>query len=306
MIDWRNPYAEQKGSWLKGNLHAHTSPTSPCGRVSLQRVLELYERAGFDFLAISDHLHCTLVELPTPLITITGLEWNGRTQTQGRLELTHDNHLGLYCLDTRALEEALFHKDPREAMAELEGKQALVILNHPNWLVPAHYSEEDLFGLYQGASGMEICNAVVDRLPGSGDATLKWDRVLTQMGPFLGLASDDSHTEEDIDRGWLMVRAGERSPEAVMAGLLSGNFYCSTGVDILEIGREEATVFCRAEPGVHIEVSGENGQVLAFGQEELRFSFAETASSYLRFSLYGQGKQRAWSQPFFRQAEAEE
>ena len=300
MIDWRNPYAEPKGSWLKGNLHAHTSPASPCGRVELRRVLGLYESAGFDFLAISDHLTRTPVEAPTSLIMIPGLEWNSRSRGQGRLELTRENHLGLYSLDPGDLEEALAHQGPKEALAALGDREALVILNHPNWLVPAHYSEEDLFALYEGATGLEIWNAVIDRLPGSGDATLKWDRVLTEKGPFLGFASDDSHTEEDIGRAWLMVRAGERSPGAVLEALRSGRFYCSTGVEIVELGREAGEVFCRAQPGVEIEVCGENGQVMAVGQEGLRFPFAGTASSYLRFSLYGPGRRRAWSQPFFR------
>lgn len=62
MVNWTNPYESLNGKWLKGNLHAHTAPTSPCGRVPIEQVLGLYEKSGFDFIAISDHLKYTPVD----------------------------------------------------------------------------------------------------------------------------------------------------------------------------------------------------------------------------------------------------
>ena len=42
-----------EGVWLRGNLHMHTSRSD--GRLSYEAALALYERAGYDFIAVTDH-----------------------------------------------------------------------------------------------------------------------------------------------------------------------------------------------------------------------------------------------------------
>jgi hypothetical protein len=300
MVDWSNPYASLGNTWLKGNLHAHTSPQSPCGRVQLKRVLELYEHAGFDFISISDHQHCTSVTVPTRLLIIPGLEWNCRTDTQPSHQVTYQGHLGIYSLHASILQNLANHRYAKDAVNSIQGNNSLVILNHPNWLIPAHYSEEELFELYQFADGMEIYNAVIDRHPGTADATLKWDRVLTEKGPILGFSSDDSHLESDINRAYLMVNVEQATLDNTFSAITAGRFYCSTGVTIHNIGCSGEELFCTADSDIDIDAIGENGQLLASARQEMRIRWAAINSSYVRFTLYGQGKKQAWSQPFFR------
>ncbi len=74
-VDWKNPYKDRAGQWLKGNLHTHTSPASGCGKISVQDCVDRYVELGYDFLAISDH--CRYTAFKDPRITlIPGVEWN--------------------------------------------------------------------------------------------------------------------------------------------------------------------------------------------------------------------------------------
>lgn len=303
MIDWTNPYSLAGDLWLKGNLHTHSAPESPCGRVSLDRVLRLYEQAEFDFLSLSNHLIYSPVTIPTELLIIPGLEWNSRNGSQDRLEVNFQEHLGIYSLDTELLTSSVAHAGQSQVLNALAGKEALVIANHPNWLVPPHYSEEDLFRLYRYIDGIEVYNAVIDRHPGSADATLQWDRLLTDKGPILGFASDDSHLEGDIGKSYIMVNVNGVSVEAVLSSIVAGRFYCSSGVEILRIGRDQDEVYCVAEGEITIDIIGENGQLFASSQGEIRIQLDDIPSAYVRFALYGANKQQAWSQPFFRTAQ---
>lgn len=201
------------------------------------------------------------------------------------------------------MDSAVNHLTSDDAIRALGNNGALVVINHPNWLVPAHYSEAELFGLYRGADGIEIYNALIDRVPGAADATLKWDRILTEKGPILGFSSDDSHLESDIGKAYIMVNVQAANIEDLFSGVASGRFYCSTGVRILGIGRSGDEIYCVSDEDVQIDAIGENGQLFASARHELRCSLRDTDSAYLRFTLYGHAKQQAWSQPFFRTAQ---
>ena len=304
MVNWQNPYENLTDIWLKGNLHTHTAPQSPCGLVAMNRVLELYEQKGYDFLSISDHQFCSTVDHPTKLITIPGLEWNSRLQEQSRDVVNYREHLGIYSLDRDLVSSALEFTGPEETISSLQNGQSLIVLNHPNWLVPHHYSEEELFTLYSGCDGLEIYNAVINRHPGVADATMKWDRVLTDKGPILGFASDDSHMEADIGNACIMVNVERASSEDIFARIKVGAFYCSTGVVIQHISRYGDLLTCQAESAdVTIEAIGENGQIFSVADNTLEIDMSNYPTAYIRFTLYGNRKEQAWTQPFFRKVQ---
>ncbi len=300
MINWANPYTLDGAFWLKGNLHTHSAPESPCGLVQLDRVLELYEKAEFDFLSISNHQQFTPVTIPTELLLIPGIEWNSRNGNQDKRVVNYEDHLGVYSLDSELLIATVEHERQPDVLEFLTNKDALVIANHPNWLVPQHYSEEHLFGLYDSIDGIEVYNAVIERHPGAPDATMKWDRLLTDKGPLLGFASDDSHLEGDIGKGYLMVNVHEVTIEAILKSISSGHFYCSTGVEISMIGRDQNEIYCVTGDNVTIDVIGENGQLFASSERDISIQMEDMPSKYIRFVLYGPSKQQAWSQPFYR------
>lgn len=128
-------------------------------------------------------------------------------------------------------------------------------LNHPNfrWGVTAEdlaaVVEEKYFEVYNG-------HPQVNHL---GDATRPgtermWDIVntirLAQMNaePVMGLGTDDAHhyhvpgmQRSTAGRGWIMLRAKELTPDAIVAGLKSGDFYASSGVTLRDVKFDPAS-----------------------------------------------------------------
>ena len=49
----RKELLQNQHNWYKGNLHMHT--TCSDGRVSPEQAEDMYEQAGYDFIALTDH-----------------------------------------------------------------------------------------------------------------------------------------------------------------------------------------------------------------------------------------------------------
>jgi len=141
----------------------------------------------------------------------------------------------------------------------------IVHLNHPNfgWAVTA----EDLLAV-EHARFFEVYNGH-PAVNNEGDETRPsterlWDIVLAErlgLGapPVFGLAVDDAHNYHELGphranagRGWVMVRAAELTPQALILAMENGDFYSSTGVVLddvaVENGRYRLTI--RTEPGI--------------------------------------------------------
>ena len=152
-VDWKNPYAERDGKWLKGNLHTHTSPASGCGEISINDCVERYVECGYDFIAISDHGTHTRWQDPR-LTILSGIEWNDREGLR---------HTGVYAVTESEFKTAISISDQSELLQKLSNSEGLLILNHPNWQLRPHYRREELeeSDCYDG---VEIYNAVIERL----------------------------------------------------------------------------------------------------------------------------------------------
>lgn len=142
----------------------------------------------------------------------------------------------------------------------------LVHLNHPNF----HYGVrlED-FAAIEDLRFFEVYNGHPD-VNNRGDTAhpsceRMWDVVLAlRLGRFrlpvlYGLATDDAHRyhrfalgQANPGRGWIMVQAPYLSSEALLDAMHRGEFYSSSGVELLSICRAEQTLALRikAEPGV--------------------------------------------------------
>jgi hypothetical protein len=135
------------------------------------------------------------------------------------------------------------------AEERFSNRPMLLQLNHPNlgWAVTpedvAAVTDERFVEVYSG-------NRVV---PNQGDAAHPgmeafWDRVLAlrldRGEPLLyGVACDDAHEYSGgrgsaPGRGWIMVRAGELSADAIVRAMLAGDFYASTGIRLLDLRRD--------------------------------------------------------------------
>lgn len=207
-------------------------------------------------------------------------------------------------------------------------------VNHPNfgWALTAEdiaaISGENFFEVYNGHSGVR----------NYGDAShpsteRMWDIALTLRltrlgnGVLYGLATDDSHEYYEWGvgvtnpgRGWVMVRAGELEAGAIITALRAGEFYASSGVELVdfrvEAGRFEVEI--RGEAGVTYTTEfigtrrvgdglGEVGEVLdsveglkavhRFKGDEV-YVRAKVTSSRLHPNPYAEGDhEAAWVQP---------
>ncbi|MDD4558129.1 MAG: hypothetical protein PHX89_04170 [bacterium] len=289
MVNWSNPYANREGTWMRGNLHTHTSPASGCGRVPLDQTLTFYEDGGYDFLSICDHMKLTLAKSDR-LIIIPGIEWNH--PDGGR-------HVGLYSCIPSVLRPAITISDQEELLTRLSSRNSLLILNHPNWQLHPHYRREELLAL-TGYDGLEVFNGVIKRLEGYEISTDKWDYLLSNERRVLGFASDDFHIKNDLYAGWNVVRTESASPEAVFTALKSGNFYASSGVTLTDIYRENDYITVESADGEEIQAIGHGGRVLQIVKGcRITVDAGKWDTDYIRFTIYGIGSSMAWTQPFF-------
>jgi len=153
----------------------------------------------------------------------------------------------------------------RDQAAET-GRNMLAHINHTNWyyaLTPEQLGAMQgthLFEIYNGSTG---CNNYGDEShPGMDEV---WDIANTQRLrepgtiPLYGVAVDDAHnyfafTPEvhHPGRGWIAVRAAALETGAILNALRAGDFYASTGVELLDVqrGRRRYIVEIAAEEGV--------------------------------------------------------
>jgi len=214
-------------------------------------------------------------------------------------------------------------------------RPVLAHVNHPNFtwsLTPrdvAGIRGEAFFEVYNGHSAVR--NYGDGEHPGMEEL---WDLALVERltGPeprlLYGLATDDAHHYHDLGpghpnpgRGWVMVRAPELTPGAILAALHRGDFYASSGVTLADFrcdGRRYQ-VAVAAEAGVEYTVrfvgtrrlpggrlgpvgeilleTRENPAVYSFRGDEL-YVRARVESSRLHPNPYAPGDhEMAWLQP---------
>jgi len=134
-------------------------------------------------------------------------------------------------------------------------------INHPNfgWSVTA----EDLIALH-GERFFEVYNghpAVHNEGDSLRPSTERmWDIILTERlahgeEVLYGIAIDDAHAYHEVTselsnpgRGWVMVRAAELTPDALIAAMEAGDFYGTSGVTLLDIRQDESTLRLEIEP----------------------------------------------------------
>ena len=152
------------------------------------------------------------------------------------------------------------------AHGERNERLTLSHLNHPNfgWAVSpddlAQIRSSRFFEVYNGHAGVRNYGDDTH----SGTEAL-WDMALTSrimessLGMLYGVATDDGHDYREYGigkhnpgRGWVMVQAKERTPEAIIRAMSLGKFYSSTGVSLEDVQFDGRTtrIWIDQQPGV--------------------------------------------------------
>jgi len=219
-----------KGTWLKANFHTHAGVclAGHCGILPLDDVVEAYKQAGCNVLAISNHNRYIQREK----------EYDGINVIDA-VEYSTNPHMLL--IGVREFHDVAH----QEAIDRAVGAGGFVILCHPNWQYK-EYFPNDLIDTLTGYTGIEITNAVVHSLTGSGLALDTWDHILSGGKHAWGFGNDDFHHFWNTNRVYNMIYAESGSFADIKKAVLEGCFYVSNGVALKEYALEGNEIYVKA------------------------------------------------------------
>jgi len=296
------------GKFHRGNLHTHS--TNSDGILEPQEVCRRYQAEGYDFIALTDHF-VGLFDYP---LSDTSAFRNDRFTTiisaelhTGAMEngyLWHILGIGLP-LDFRHPNAPHFRsvkgsESGPSIAARARAAGAFVSIAHPHW---SGLSEADARSITD-AHAVEIYNhgCVVDNDRGEGFFTLE---QLLNGGRHLNLiATDDAHfNTPDHFGGWVMVKAAENTPDALLAALKAGAYYSSTGPDIndIRIAKDSIEVDCSVAATVIVQGQGTSMATLhGSSMTTAHLSLERLAGSpWIRVTVIDRAGKRAWSNPIW-------
>lgn len=296
--------------WYKGNTHTHTLNSD--GDSTPEEVVRWYREHHYNFLVLSDHNFFTEVDglnavhgARGKFILIPGVEVTDRFGTKP----IHVNGLNLQRLVEPQGGSSVVDTVQRnvDAMRSAEG---VPHINHPNfgWAISAEdlakVKNNKLFEIFNG-------HPLVNNMGGGDAPGLEevWDILLSGGMTIYGIAVDDAHHfkrpwdrhASRPGRGWVVVRAAELNPLAILEAMERGEFYSSTGVELEEysVTPEQISITIRQGGGARhtTHFIGQNGAVLqevTTSPAVYRFRGDE---SYVRAKVMDSNGHFAWTQP---------
>lgn len=276
----------------KGNLHLHTTQSD--GQRSPKEALALYQEAGYDFLAITDHRKITRAgDFYQNMLVLPGIELDYTFFDQ----VVHLIGVGM---SEDILEDKALYDQPENGVRAVRAAGGQVILAHPAWSL----NTLSMLARLKGVCAAEVFNSV-SRMPWNGDrgnsaSILDIAAAAGMVFPFV--AQDDTHfySGEEFG-GYIMLQAPSLTREGVLDALEKGRFYASQGPLIRQISMEgdRATVECSpAERIVFYSnlpwVNGRCRQGRGMESAEYTLSPKET---FLRVEILDEAGRTAWSSP---------
>lgn len=297
------------GRFWRGNLHTHSTRSD--GVLAPEEVCRRYRAEGYDFLALTDHfIGCygypivdTVPMRRNDFTTLLGAELHSGPMANG--ELWHILAVGLppdFAAPKSPSFDVFPGMEPGPAIAaRAVAAGAFVAVAHPQWSGLTLADARSITAAHAVEIYNHGCAMGCDRPDGFGIA----DLLLSEGRRLNLIATDDAHFHEpDHFGGWVMVKAPENTPEALLAALKAGQFYSSQGPELrdVQIEAKKVVVESSSVASVVVQGAGTAAQGVHGGsmtRTEVPLDRLQN-SPWLRVSVIDAAGKRAWSNPYFR------
>ncbi len=299
-----------QGRWFKGNLHTHTLNSD--GDSTPDDVVRWYRERDYQFLVLTDHNYLTSVDglnavhgADDKFLVIKGEEVTDRYGDKP----IHVNGFEVSRLVAPVGGSSVLDVVQRSVDA-IRGAGGVPSINHPNfgWAI----SPDELLQV-QRTKLFEVFNGhpTVNNLGGGGVPGLEdtWDRILSSGKLLYGIAVDDAHyfkrPEDPMaprpGKGWVYVRAARLDGRALVEALERGEFYSSTGVQMLSVDASATglSLAVKAETAskYRIQFIGRQGRVLSEASTPSATYAFKGDEGYVRAKVLESNGKVAWIQP---------
>ena len=304
----KDPF-QMPGRFWRGNLHTHSDLSD--GILPPAEVCRRYAAEGYDFIALTDHfigrygfpITDTAPFRKSQFTTILGAELHTGAMRNG--EIWHILAVGLPA-DFKPPTAPDFQPDEAqetgpEIAARARRAGAFVAIAHPEW---SQLTPEDATAL-DSAHAVEIYNHGCATGCDRGSGLYIAEHLLNAGRKVTLCATDDAHfNEPDHFGGWVMVRAEENTPGALLTALKSGAFYASTGPQIHDVhwGADRVELYCSAVVTAVLQGKGTRTSV-QHGDSLTRIILPYDRlqpSPWLRLTVIDRAGKRAWTNPVWR------
>jgi hypothetical protein len=295
-----DPTFAAEGRFYKGNLHCHSTESD--GRLPPEEVCAFYRRAGYDFLALTDHF-LPKYDFPvtdtrpyrTPEFT-TLLRAEVHTRTTELGEMWHILAVGL----PEDFEPTRAGEMGPELAARCRQAGAYVVIVHPGWYGLTAADANSI----PDAHGIEIYNHTSQIRTDRGDGAYLIDQLLVQGRRVNLCATDDAHFHCDDALGaWVMVKAEANEPALLVESLKTGRFYSTQGPSIESVSIDDEYLHVRCSPARSIIALGRG----SLAQQEVGVDLTEARlpiallrrGGFTRLVVADSQGRRAWTNPYW-------
>lgn len=294
------------GRFWRGNLHTHSTRSD--GVLDPAEVCRRYRAEGYDFIALTDHfvgrygypIVDTTGYRTDDFTTILGAELHSGAMQNG--ELWHILAVGLPADfgpgNAPDFRPVAGQESGAQLAARARAAGAFVAIAHPQWSGMTLQDARSIAAAHAVEVYNHGCAVAADRADGFAIA----DLLLSEGRDLTLCASDDAHfNEPDHFGGWVMVRAVENTPDALLAALKAGDYFSTQGPELrgIQLRGDVLDVACSAV--VTVIVQGQGSAATAIhGASMTRAAvplgrFAD--SHWLRVTVIDAAGRRAWSNP---------
>ena len=324
----------KEGKFYKANLHMHTNISD--GRMSVEETKQAYLEKGYSIVAFTDHEvmvpHTELSDETFLALTSTEIAFN--QESPHPFPYLKCYHLNLYSKEPLKSDYSTFNirsiwlahslqyvTDEQvkvnykkvystdcvnDIIRKAKEEKCLVSYNHPVWSLQGYEDYINLKGLW----GVEWYNTGCVNA-GYKDSIKPIDELLRKGERVFPLATDDSHGLDDRFGGWVMVKAKNLNYDTIFNALEVGDFYSSSGPEILELTLEDGIINVKTSSCYRIILTTDRRETIFVNGDDINCatfdinSYLEESKTninqpqYIRITVIDSTGNEAYSRAYF-------